>query len=332
MIDRQKELIRLVQNGNKVAFERLKEELKKPVISRLTSWVKKGDLDDILKVTWLKLELEIHQYNPVIEPLIFVLSIADKEAKELFAKKKKGDLYLEDFKQQIKSNSEDHDPGLSLSKKELGREINQFYIHLLKLIITKGGYPHKIIAYMFCKIIYPCSEDGNIYKNSSRKKDARVSGYPGKVVAEIFDKYLSKLSVQLEKSYLHYSSLPHKEIVPVFAYLHQDMKKLLRDILDTKVDSFTWNIIEQKRLLEQSVGKTFIRQYCDDKSDDNRLAALVSYWCDKLQKKVRANFFKDPDWRIYFKVLKEVFNLRLNNPKLFYEYIGAFMNNPINRR
>lgn len=334
-IERLKELIILARNGDKNAFSLFKKEIKNTVYGRFSSWwVQKNDLSDLFEATWLKVEMEIARYNPEIDnPIIFVLSIADKEARELFPKKNKKVGYIEDSKQEMSSNSEDYDPtGQSLLRKELGREINLFYIHVLKLIFTKGGYPHKIIAYMFCKIIFPCSEGENVFRNSSRKKEERVSGYPGKVVAEIFDKFLSELSVELEKSYHDYSGFPKKQIVPIFEYLHNEMILPVGDIVVRKIDSYTWSIIDQKGLLGQPVGKTVMRQYCEDKSPDIRLTALVSDWCNKIQVKVRSSFFTDPNWRTYFKVLLEVYDLRVRNPKLFYQYIDIFMNNPMNRR
>ncbi|OPY55849.1 MAG: hypothetical protein A4E55_02437 [Pelotomaculum sp. PtaU1.Bin035] len=299
-IEWQKKLIKDAQDGSEEAFIELQKELRIPVASKIKTRVKNTlDYDDLLKTTWLKIRAEINLYDPEVStPLTFALKIAEREAKDLYLLGREREIYFDDYKAYLEEDEKAElgnksmgtDPEASLSKKEIGEQINKFFMHLLELTFKIGGYPNQILAFMYSKVIFPCAQ--NKYK--------RASGYPEKVVSDIFNIYLTKLTLELENKYMKYSFLTEEQIAYVFRPMHGEMRKLLKDILDEKTDIYTWNTIKHKGYLDETVGNTIMRHYCRDETDNGYLAGIVTNWCHKVQERVRKYFFSHQELKNFF--------------------------------
>jgi DNA-directed RNA polymerase specialized sigma24 family protein len=299
-IEKQEKLIKAARDGSEEAFIELENELRIPVVSKFRTWVKNaGDVNDLFKTTWLKVREEISLYDPELgTPLTFVLSIAEREARDLCLLGRKKELSIEtikahleeDKKAALRDKSPDKDPETRLTIKELSEQLNKFFMHLLGLTFEKGGYPNQIIAFMYSMVIFPSAE----------RKNRRVSGYPGKVVSELFDIYLKELSLKLEIEYMKYSFLTEVQVSSVFRPLHRRINSLLTDILDEKQDSNTWDIIKQKGYLKETAGNTTMRHYCRIETGNSYLTDMVTNWCYKVKERVRKCFFDNQDLRKFF--------------------------------
>lgn len=291
-IEKQEKLIKAVRDGSEDAFAELKSELRIPVVAKMRTWIKNTrDVNDLFITTWLKVREEICRYDPALStPLTFVLTIAEREARDLCLRGRKKESYLEDEKIDLRDTSLDKEPQAGLLKKETGKQLNTFYMHLLELTLTNGGYPHQILAFMYSKVIFPCVE----------RKSKRASGYPEKVVSELFDIYLKELSLKLENEYRKYSFLAEEQVAYIFKPFHYKITRPLKDILHEKTDFYTWNTIKQKGYLNEAAGNTIMRHYCRNETDSGYLTGMVTNWCYKVRKRVGNCFFGRQDLREFF--------------------------------
>jgi RNA polymerase sigma-70 factor (ECF subfamily) len=304
-----KKLIELAQNGDEEAFLKLRDNLNNEIEWHLKSWIKEhNEIEDVLQETWIKVMEIIDRYDPEKgAPKQFILAVANNQAKSYYRKiwnRRKKTLSIDTVgelsDQLLEQRSEESDPADRLYAEEQARKLEEFYLIILKATFLNGGYPHQILAFSFCKLIFPCITE------TGKKVSKRVSGYPDRVVNELFDILLTELSQLLQKDYLKYSVLHKEEASHIFLILNDIMDRTLSEIIDGKGDKSTWGLLAEKGLLERSVGTTVMRNYCKDAGDSKNLVARVSDWCYKVQKKVKRYFDGHPDRKIYTSILNEI--------------------------
>lgn len=310
-----KKLIILAQNGDGEAFLKLRDNLNKEIEWHLKSWIKEqSEIEDVLQETWIKMLEIIDRYDPEKgAPKQFILAVADNQAKSYYRKIWNGrkkivsiDAVGELGDQPEEKSCVESDPADRFYAEEQARKLEEFYLFILRATFLNGGYPHQILAFSFCKLIYPCiSEQG-------KKVSKRVSGYPERVVHELFDILLTELCGLLQKDYLKYSVLHDEEVSKVFLILNDVMAKPLNEIIDRKGDKATWSMLAELGLLEKFVGTTVMRNYCRDTGDSKNLTSRVSDWCYKVQKKVKRYFDGHPNRKIYAGILNEILGFAQN--------------------
>lgn len=136
-------------------------------------------------------------------------------------------------------------------------ELHQAYKVVLEILFQHGGYPHRVMAYAFNKLI-------NNWK-------------PKKIVEELSDIPLRELCQKLKQDYITESSLPEEEVISCFTVFEQKMDLLLGDVITDTVSRD-----RLRPILDKLVGKTIFKEYYGKNPSQS-----IPDWCYKVLHRVR---------------------------------------------
>ncbi|MEN1760246.1 sigma factor [Anoxynatronum sibiricum] len=274
--------INLQQQGTPPSFDILMNRYQSMITGFLRSRTVSTQLaEDISQEVWLKAWQHWEQFDPAKgTEASYLLAIARYEVINYWRRtRSKEPILLE-----IKNLDHCHLQVLSAEAATLDEmeeeEVKEWYTRLLRTLMTEGGYPHQVLAFLYSRVIH-CSEDTS----------ERTSGYPAKTAQQQGHLPLGSLHRQAAGHYSQKSHLNHEEVSTCFQALQPALNTLLETLFQKAGDTVSLAWAREHNLHHTPSKHTRLADY----TRADKLEKAVTDWSYKVARRLKKNLMKQTD-------------------------------------
>jgi len=152
------------------------------------------------------------------------------------------------------------------------KESRKWYRQLLITLLTEGGYPHQVLAFLYSRVIH-CSED----------TADRVSGYPAKTAEQQGSLPLGRLHHQAGSHYSQKSTLTTQQVHACFQELNPALETTLETLFQKAGDTVSATWAAANGMSHTPSKNTRLQDY----AREYHLEKAIADWCYKVARRLK---------------------------------------------